>query len=65
MTQKVVNTCIKIPYIWRSFTKFQLKTNMRLSEGTGDYSQFQLDIGEDKIPINENEEIILPKEMNV
>lgn len=37
---------------------------MRLCEGTEDYSQFLLDIGEDKIPKNENE-IILPKEMNL
>ena len=36
---------------------------MRLSEEEGRYSEFLLDVGEDKIQKNENDEIELPEDM--
>ncbi|XP_055521948.1 uncharacterized protein LOC129716088 [Leucoraja erinacea] len=59
----VQNACIKTSYLWRTFTKFELKRNMRLSEGKGEYSKFLLDVGEDKIAKNEDNEINIPEDM--
>ena len=59
----VENSCIKKSHLWRTFTKFQLKRNMRLREGEGNYSQFLLKLGEDRISKDENDEIEMPEDM--
>ena len=59
----IYNACIKESYLWRKFTKFNLKRNMRVQEEGNENSQFLIKIGEDKIEKNENGEIALPADM--
>ena len=59
----IYNACIKESYLWRKFTKFNLKRNMRVREEGNEYSQFLINISKDKIEKNENGEIALPADM--
>ncbi|XP_059156649.1 uncharacterized protein LOC131941421 [Physella acuta] len=59
----IQNASIKKSYLWELFTKFNLNLNMRLEEGEIDYSRFLLNVGEGKVPTNENGEIELPEDM--
>ncbi|XP_078251661.1 uncharacterized protein LOC144591268 isoform X1 [Rhinoraja longicauda] len=59
----IENSCIKKSYLWRTFTMFNLKRNMRLGDGEDDYSQFLLNVGEDRILKNEDDEIEIPQDM--
>ncbi|XP_076043746.1 uncharacterized protein LOC143026849 [Oratosquilla oratoria] len=59
----VYDACIKESYLWRKFTKFHLKRNVRVQEEGDEYSQFLIKIGEDKIKKNGNDEIALPVDM--
>ena len=60
---EMVAACIKNSPLWRHFLVFHLRQNMRVSGSANDWKKYLLDIGDGKLPSDENNEIHIPQEL--
>ncbi|KIH55324.1 hypothetical protein ANCDUO_14520 [Ancylostoma duodenale] len=49
--------------LWRHFTQYRLKTNMRVTGPASDWKRYILNIGDGKEPVSENGEMAVPEDL--
>ena len=58
----IIEACIKSGQLWRQFEQLHLTINMRADPNEQAFAQYLLDLGDGKLPTNEDDLIDLPEQ---